>query len=104
MQRTGTNLQQHSLAVDASVTWLLTDWVPAAYQQTSCVLIGHWQRADLDSAASSSEEHYSQCCGQLLWKSGDKGDKLHRTPLSMLVGDETDMIFHSAYVLFKGTH
>jgi hypothetical protein len=36
-----------------------TDWAPAVYQQASFVLIGHSQRAELDSAANSTEKHYS---------------------------------------------
>jgi hypothetical protein len=33
-----------------------TDWAPPAYQQTSFALIGHSQRAELDSAANSTKK------------------------------------------------
>jgi hypothetical protein len=59
MQGAGAYLQQLSSATDASMTWLLKQTAPAAYQQTFFALVGHFQRAELDSAANSREKHYS---------------------------------------------
>jgi hypothetical protein len=53
-QGKGANLQQGSSAADASITRLMNTL-------SSSALIGHSQRAELDSAANSSEKHYKNC-------------------------------------------
>jgi hypothetical protein len=53
-------LQQRSSAADVSLTRFLNRLSSCYYQQTSFALIGHSQRAELDSAANSTEKRYSE--------------------------------------------
>jgi hypothetical protein len=51
VQRKVANLKPCISPASASVIWLLNRLAPAVYQQTSFVVIGHSQRAELDSVA-----------------------------------------------------
>jgi hypothetical protein len=59
--RTGRNLQQCSSAANASITQLLKRMSSYSLSEDLLELIGHSQKAKLDSDANSTENHYSYC-------------------------------------------